>query len=62
MLMAGDLMIIKDHINLLGNNPLIGPHDERWGSERFPDMSDLYSIEVRKLIAEAMSELGLGVK
>lgn len=62
MLLAGDLMIIKDHINLLGTNPLIGPHDPRWGGERFPDMSDLYNTNLRKIIAESMTELGLGVK
>jgi purine-nucleoside phosphorylase len=48
----GALMIIDDHINLLGSNPLVGPNDDRFGP-RFPDMSEIYSTRLRALADEA---------
>lgn len=48
----GTLMVIDDHINLMGGNPLVGPNDVRFGP-RFPDMSEVYSRRLRRLADEA---------
>jgi purine-nucleoside phosphorylase len=56
--LRGALMVIDDHINLLGNNPLAGPNDERFGP-RFPDMTEVYSQRLRRIADEAGRELGL---
>src|SRR3954451_1615810 len=47
-LKPGTLMVMDDHINLLGSNPLVGPNDEAFGA-RFPDMSEVYSKRLRGL-------------
>jgi purine-nucleoside phosphorylase len=57
----GALMVIDDHINLLGANPLIGPNDDRFGL-RFPDMSDVYSRRLRSLTDEAARDKGVAVE
>jgi purine-nucleoside phosphorylase len=51
----GALMVIDDHINLLGANPLTGPNDERFGP-RFPDMTEVYSKRLRTLADEVARE------
>lgn len=56
-LRPGDFVILKDHINTLGINPLIGPVVDGWGT-RFPDMSDIYNKHYRDLLLGAARRLG----
>jgi purine-nucleoside phosphorylase len=58
---AGDLMLIADHINLLGDNPLVGPNDDRLGP-RFPDMSAPYDAALRDLARRVARERGIALR
>ena len=57
----GTLMVISDHVNLMGDNPLRGPNDERFGP-RFPDMSAVYSRELQEMVIEEANEIGVEVR
>ena len=54
----GGLVLVSDHINLQGANPLMGPNDDSLGP-RFPDMTDAYSAEARALARSVAQELGI---
>lgn len=57
----GSVMVIEDHINLLGDNPLVGAHDDRFGF-RFPDMTEVYAQRLRHLADQAAAEVGLALE
>lgn len=57
----GDLMVIDDHINLLGSSPLVGPNDDRFGV-RFPDLTNVYSPRLRRLADETAAAQGLTLR
>ncbi len=52
---AGDLMLIEDHLNLTGDNPLLGANDARFGA-RFPDMSDAYTARLRPIAIDVATK------
>ena len=54
----GALMVIDDHINLIGGNPLVGANDDRFGP-RFPDMTDVYAVRLRRIADEAGRAAGM---
>src|SRR4029078_10480688 len=60
-LSQGALMVISDHLNLMGVNPLRGPNDERFGP-RFPDMSAVYSRKLQEAATEEARSLGIDVR
>jgi purine-nucleoside phosphorylase len=53
----GSLVVLRDHINLQGRNPLLGPNDDRFGT-RFPDMTDAYNADFRWFALEEAEQLG----
>src|SRR3954469_24147170 len=59
-LTPGTLMVMDDHINLLGSNPLVGANEDAWGA-RFPDMSEVYSKRLRALADDVAAGQGLRI-
>lgn len=57
----GELMIITDHLNYMGTNPLIGPNDERFGP-RFFDMSEAYDPKLQEVAERACAKVGMTVR
>ena len=60
-LSQGALMVISDHLNLMGTNPLCGPNDDRFGP-RFPDMSAVYSPELQEIVIEEARAMEVEVR
>lgn len=57
----GDLMLITDHINSFGTNPLIGPNDDKFGP-RFPDLTQAYDLDYQKLVKDVAADLNLSLQ
>ncbi|AZV57013.1 purine-nucleoside phosphorylase [Clostridium sp. AWRP] len=58
---SGDLMLIRDHLNLSGQNPLIGQNLEKFGP-RFPDMSEAYDSRLREMVKRVAGELHIPIQ
>ncbi len=59
--LPGDIMLIRDHINLSGESPLVGPNDDQWGI-RFPDMTQAYCPELSAQAFRAAKDIGLALQ
>jgi purine-nucleoside phosphorylase len=59
--LAGDLMIVTDHLNLTGTSPLLGPNDDSVGP-RFPDMTHAYDVPLRELLNEVGTAAGIPLR
>jgi purine-nucleoside phosphorylase len=57
----GALMVISDHLNLMGASPLRGPHDERFGA-RFPDLTEVYTHALQEMVVEEARAMGLEMR
>lgn len=57
----GALMVISDHLNLIGDNPLRGANDERFG-QRFPDMSEVYARDYQEIAVDEAHQIGLELR
>ena len=57
----GSLMVISDHLNLLGDNPLRGKNDDRFGP-RFPDLTSVYAVRLQDIVIEEANAMGLEVR
>lgn len=58
---AGDIMLIRDHINLTGANPLVGPNNNAWG-DRFPDMTRVYDSSLQQTATDICRKAGITLR